>query len=268
MAIAAVAVMFSSTKTVHCSEMQGVDSIEQFMENHNKAWEGAGYSTQPSPPDTAQQSGSTNNGNTQPSASESEAKQEPKKVVKACEHVYTDTIIKEPTCAEDGKMESKCSKCGDTYETVITATGEHTYSSEVTKEATCKETGEMTYTCSVCEDTYNEEIPVVDHKYEESVTKEATCTEAGEKTFTCIMCGDAYTEDIPAIGHQEAEPVTTKKAGLFKKGEEVVKCSACGEILETRVISSKYPISYSRTGCSFCSCSNWYYNHKEKNTKR
>ncbi len=93
-------------------------------------------------------------------------------------------------------------------------------------------------------DTYTEEIPVIDHKYEESVTKEATCTEAGEKTFTCTICGDSYTEDIPAIGHQEAESVTTKKVGLFSTGEEVVKCSSCGEILETRVISSKYPISY------------------------
>ncbi len=57
MAIAAVAVMVSSTKTVHCMEGHGLDDIEQFIEESNKDWEGAGYSTQPSPPDTAQQSG-------------------------------------------------------------------------------------------------------------------------------------------------------------------------------------------------------------------
>ena len=43
--------------------------------------------------------------------------------VESCTHTYVDSIIKEATCAESGMMESKCSKCGDTYNTEIPATG-------------------------------------------------------------------------------------------------------------------------------------------------
>ncbi len=63
-------------------------------------------------------------------------------------------------------------------------------------------------------------------------------------TYTCIMCDDAYTEEIPATGHMPDEPATTKEAGWFTEGEEVVVCTACGEVLETNVIASKYPIGY------------------------
>ena len=74
------------------------------------------------------------------------------------------------------------------------------------------------------------------------MTTEATCTEAGITTFTCSECGDSYTEEIPALGHTEVEEVT-KEAGIFTNGEKVVKCSTCGEILNTEIIPSRYPIS-------------------------
>ncbi len=186
-------------------------------------------------PPTGQSTTSSNSQNNEP---------EKREQVKACEHLYVDTIIKEPTCAEDGELQSKCSKCGDTRKTIIAATGKHDYSSEVTKEATCIEIGEMTYTCTVCGDTYTEEIPVIDHNYEAAVTKEATCTEAGVKTYICTMCNDSYTEEIAAVGHHPADAVITKEAGLFTTGEEVIKCDTCEEVLETNVIPSKYPLYY------------------------
>ncbi|MCR5100509.1 MAG: hypothetical protein K6B41_04040, partial [Butyrivibrio sp.] len=107
---------------------------------------------------------------------------------------------------------------------------------------------EITYTCSMCGDSYTEEIPLIDHEYTSEVTKEATCVENGIKTYTCTMCGDTYTEEIPATGHVETEEVVTQEAGLFSEGERITRCKECQEILNTEVISSKYPKAYLYAG--------------------
>ncbi len=179
-----------------------------------------------------------------PTSTDSTApKQDSTKTVESCDHSYVDSIIKEPTCAETGIMESRCSKCGDVYKTEIPETGKHEYSSEVTKEATCTEKGVITYTCTVCGDSYTEDIPMIDHTYESSIAVDATCTTAGTKVFICSQCDDTYTEEIPATGHVEEE-VITKEAGAFTTGEKIIKCSSCGEILSTEIIPSKYPLTY------------------------
>ena len=211
-------------------------SMEEYIEATNEQWEAIGFSNDNGGGSSALQSQQTSNESSVNQTSNAGA------IKKTCDHVYETRIISEPTCAEPGIMESKCSKCGDTYKTEIPATGKHEYTSEITKGATCTETGEMTYTCTVCGDSYTEEIPAKGHSYVSSVTKEATCTEAGITTFTCSGCGDSYTEEIPAFGHTEVEEVT-KTAGMFTSGEKVIKCSTCGEILSTEVLPGRYPLS-------------------------
>lgn len=231
---AVIGIVLASTKTVYCTNYT---SMEEYIEETNKQWEAIGYSN--------------DNGGTpvqeQSTSSETEKKAQPKegetKKVATCDHTYTDSIIKEPTCAEVGTMESKCSKCGDTYKTEIPATGNHEYSSEVTKEAACTEKGEITYTCKICGDSYTEEIPMIDHTYESTIAENATCTTAGTRVFICSQCDDSYTEEIPATGHVEEEEIT-KEAGVFTTGERVKKCSSCGEVLNTEVIPAKYSILY------------------------
>ena len=149
--------------------------------------------------------------------------------VKSCSHEYVDTVTKEATCAEEGIMTFKCSKCGDTYTQAISATGNHTYENTITKEATCTEIGEMTYICSVCGDTYVEEIPATGHEYSSTVPKKATCLVPGEQLYACSSCGDTYTEEIPALGHIPGEPIVTKEAGLFTTGEKVTICVTCAQ---------------------------------------
>ena len=235
-AVLAAGIVLGSSVEVYCTEDWYNDTnVQEHISKVEEQLKAAGYTLN-------RTMGNTNTGQSTSTDSAS-PKQESEITVKKCDHSYVDSVIKEPTCADPGMMESRCSKCGDTYKTEIPATGKHEYSSEVTKEATCTEKGETTYTCAVCGDSYTEEIPAKGHSYEASVTKNATCTESGINTFKCSDCGDSYTEEIPALGHTEVKEVT-KTAGIFTNGEKVIKCSTCGEVLSTEIISSKYPLSY------------------------
>lgn len=236
----AAGIVLGTSIPVYCTNYT---SLEEYIEESNKQAEAAGYKTNNYPGlNGSVILGTSGTGEPSSTTNQDEKKATPSQAVKTCDHSYTDSIIKEPTCAESGTMESKCSKCGDTYKTEIPATGKHDYTSEITKEATCTEKGEITYTCTVCGDSYTEEIPAKGHSYVSSVTKEATYTEVGVTTYTCTECGDFYIEEIPALGHTEVEEVT-KTAGMFTSGEKVIKCSTCGEILSTEIIPSRYPIS-------------------------
>ena len=239
--IATISILFATTESVYCTEYWFDDrTFEDYIQKSNEEWAKQGYSTSTTMDENWSNSSGSESSTTNVTEKSNGTSSSNK--VKSCDHSYSDSIIKEPTCAESGMMESKCSKCGDTYKTEIPATGKHKYSSEITKEATCTEKGETTYTCTVCGDSYTEEIPAKGHSYEASVTKNATCTESGINTFKCSDCGDSYTVEIPALGHTEVEEVT-KTAGMFTSGEKVIKCSTCGEILNTEIIPSRYPIS-------------------------
>lgn len=74
--------------------------------------------------------------------------------------------------------------------------------------------------------------------YTSEVTKEATCTEKGIITYTSEN-GDSYTEEIPMLEHVPGDWEVSKEPGLTKAGEQVKKCTVCGEILETQKIPAK-----------------------------
>ena len=236
--IFAISLLLTTEIAVQCNEGEYVDfmDLDSYIEYSNKEWEKAGYTSNngegsvstPSQQETTQ--------------TQKSPKDTSKKAIDTCEHLYVDSIVIEPTCSESGMMESKCSKCGDTYKVEIPATGIHDYSSEVTKKATCIEKGETTYTCKVCGDSYTEEIDALGHKYNRSVAEDATCTTDGTFVYICEICDDSYTEVIPAAGHVEVEEIT-KEAGVYTPGKKSVKCSVCGEILSTEAIPAKYPVS-------------------------
>lgn len=162
------------------------------------------------------------------------------KVETKCEHVYKEEITKEATCKEVGVKTFVCEKCNNKYTEEIPVTEEHKFKEEVTKEPTCTEEGISANVCEVCGLSEETPIPKLEHDYGEEITKNPTCTENGAKTFTCKLCGDTYTEDIEATGHTEGQFELTKPNGLFSSGEQVKKCTVCGEVLETEVIPSKF----------------------------
>lgn len=148
----------------------------------------------------------------------------------------------DPTCATDGYIEYKNSLTGKTKQEAIPATGKHTYEVTDSTDATCTEAGSVTYTCSVCGDTYTEETDLAEHTYEVTETTDATCTEDGCTTYTCSVCGDTYEETIPATGHDDGKWTVTKSAGAFSTGTKELRCTVCGEVLETETIPQTCPI--------------------------
>ena len=148
----------------------------------------------------------------------------------------------DPTCATDGYTEYKNSLTGKTKQEAIPATGKHTYEVTDSTDATCTEAGRITYTCSVCGDTYTEETDLAEHTYEVTETTDATCTEDGNTTYTCSVCGDTYKETIPATGHDDGEWTVTKSAGAFSTGTKELRCTVCGEVLDTETIPQTCPI--------------------------
>lgn len=206
--------------------------FDAWVQESNEEWAKAGYTTVSSSAELAPAKPSSSNSNNSSSKATT------------CDHTYEEKVTKEAICSEPGEMISICTKCGSSYKSEISATGKHNYEATVTVEAACTSDGEVTYTCTDCGDTYTEAIPATGHTYDSVVTKKETCTEEGVMTTTCAVCGDTYTEVIAFIGHIPGDWVTTKEAGWFSEGEKEQTCAKCGELINTKAISSRYPIVY------------------------
>ncbi|WP_274271549.1 hypothetical protein [Roseburia hominis] len=217
------------------------------------SWKAAGLI----PPDftpasqkSSSSSSSTSSNDTQATATDNSGSDSQKSDTNSTK-TYTDAEIDaawkavttvDPTCATDGYTEYKNSLTGKTKQEAIPATGKHTYEVTDSTDATCIEAGSVTYTCSVCGDTYTEETDLAEHTYEVTETTDATCTEDGSTTYTCSVCGDTYEETIPATGHDDGEWTVTKSAGAFSTGTKELRCTVCGEVLDTETIPQTCPI--------------------------
>ena len=120
------------------------------------------------------------------------------------DHHFGDwTIVKQPTCTEEGEREHTCSDCGLTLEEILPANG-HSYGAwSTTKQPTCGEEGARERTCAVCGYTQTGRLPATgEHTYNAWVVfKEATCTAEGERRRTCTECGQTWAEAIPKLSH-------------------------------------------------------------------
>lgn len=204
-------------------------------------------------------SSSTSSNDTQTTATDNNS--DSKKSDTNSTKTYTDAEIEaawkavttvDPTCATDGYTEYKNSLTGKTKQEAIPATGQHTYEVTDSTDATCTETGSVTYTCSVCGDTYTKETDLLEHTYEVTDTTDATCTKPGCTTYTCSVCGDSYEEKIPATGHDDGEWTVTKSAGAFSTGTKELRCTVCGEVLDTETIPQICPIPLFGVGAIVC----------------
>ena len=105
-------------------------------------------------------------------------------MVDAKGHTFSEwTILKTPTCTEDGTKERACA-CGEKESVAIPAA--HAFTEVILKEATRTEEGRKALTCTVCGFAKEEAIPVVvSHGLSYSVNKDGiTCTIKGLGTCT------------------------------------------------------------------------------------
>jgi hypothetical protein len=111
-------------------------------------------------------------------------------VIAALGHNWGNWTVTTPaTCAQDGVESRTCSRCGETEERTIPATGEHTYGAYISNN-----NGTHSHYCSVCGKTETENCT-----YNDVVTP-PTATEQGYTTHTCTVCGysfvDSYTDPL------------------------------------------------------------------------
>lgn len=157
-------------------------------------------------------------------------------VIPALGHeIGTFTRVSNPTCTQTGLETSVCTRCGETIERVIPATG-HTEEVIPGSPATCTETGLSDgVRCSVCGAVLvaQEEIPAKGHTYGETVViEEASCLRDGKQESVCEDCGETVTEKIPALGHDRVyEPAIEATCETSGRTGRVV-CDRCGMVLE------------------------------------
>ena len=251
---------FGDEDTVNYYATQGGISAGKLEEVLNKgyclqyldSWKSAGLIPSDFTPTSQKSSSSASSSSSSDTpAATTDNSSDSKKTDTGSTKTYTDAEIEaawkavttvDPTCATDGYTEYKNSLTGKTKQEAIPATGKHTYEVTDSTDATCTEAGSVTYTCSVCGDTYTEETDLAEHTYEVTDSTDATCTEDGSTTYTCSVCGDTYEETIPATGHDDGEWTVTQKAGAFSTGTRELRCTACGEVLDTETIPQTCPI--------------------------
>jgi len=144
-------------------------------------------------------------------------------------HNYSDVLIREATCKQNGVKLHMCKDCGDFYEESTPLAG-HDYDKH-THDATCKSVGYDEYICTVCGDNYINNIkPMVEHRYRQLV-RYPDCEEEGYTNNICEMCNASYVSDyVDALGHAWDEGTIITSSGCDSEGViEHICTNGCGE---------------------------------------
>lgn len=198
-------------------------------------------------------------------------------------HPEEGTVIKEPTCSEEGEKEIYCSTCDTVVRVEPVEKLPHTPGEwMVETNATCVER----LRCSVCNEIIEErEIDFDKHDLEREtienqngcdvhivvqdvckncnitqevssrdekrhtfgewqITTEATCETAGGRQRTCSVCGEVETEEVAATGHSYSV-TSTVAATCTAGGSSTSTCSNCGNQTTTSTAATGHVIVYS-----------------------
>lgn len=141
------------------------------------------------------------------------------------EHAFTETIVREATCKEEGVVRFQCRYCDYQYEKPLPLVA-HKYEETNHTTSTCIEQGAIVSTCKTCGDVKTEAVPLIAHKYVETDRTVSTCEEQGTIVSTCKVCGDVKTEAIPLIAHKYEEVSRTDSTCSYQ-GTSISVCAMC-----------------------------------------
>lgn len=161
-----------------------------------------------------------------------------------CEHDYqvVESKSKAATCTENGYTFYECTKCHDTKEETINATG-HTFENYVyNNDASCNKDGTETAQCKNCnvKDIRIAKGTALKHQFSNYTTnKDADCTHNRTEIAHCDRAGCTATDEreVPdtALGHDftysNIIPATCVSPG--KTGDLV--CTRCGKTFSTGI---------------------------------
>lgn len=173
-------------------------------------------------------------------------------------HDYTKTKHVDANCVLDGADTYTCSKCNDSYDTVIPATGHSAGSWETTKPATDLAEGQKVRKCTSCGTTLETQtISKLPHTCEYTTlleTQPATCTTDGYELYEC-RCGLQDKKLLPKTNHKNAEWKITKEATYTEMGLKEKICPDCHATLETENIPVKsHEHTYEVTSSTGATC--------------
>lgn len=156
------------------------------------------------------------------------------------EHIGGEWMITlEATESTEGLREQYCMNCRKLLaaEVIAVIPHNHAYVISARETATCEKDGYNTYSCTVCGSFYTETTEKTGHDYRQTNHVEADCVSDGADTYTCFKCSDTYDTVIPATGHSADSWEITKPATDLEEGQKIRRCTLCGNILETQIIS-------------------------------
>ncbi len=152
-------------------------------------------------------------------------------------HALADNVTADATCKGTGTETITCT-CGYSHVNIIPANGHKaTGSFVVITPATCTQAEIEGRYCSVCGEIAERCIRAsLGHDFE-AVEQDATCTESGGTFNRCKRCGLEEGESIiPATGHTPGEWTVQTAASCTNDGLEILPCTVCGEVIESKVI--------------------------------
>lgn len=168
------------------------------------------------------------------------------------EHTYGAwDIVTAQTCTQNGIRRRICSECEYEQTEIIEADGRHDWEDTYTidRNATCTEEGSGHVSCKICGQTQTKILPATGHALNRTVEKKATCTAGGNAEFyTCTVCGKRFWDDSGKREISQAETTDTAKAPhsytaavvpatTEQNGSVYHKCSSCGMVSDTKIIS-------------------------------
>lgn len=141
-------------------------------------------------------------------------------------HQYEETVMA-PTCKKGGYTTHTCIACGDEYKDNKTAALPHTYQEKVIAP-TCKEGGYTAHTCTVCGHEYKDnKTPAGTHVYQDEITP-PNCIQKGFTTHLCTVCGDTLVDTYTEMSdHTFGDWIVVKESTCLEKGSKQRTCSVC-----------------------------------------
>lgn len=136
------------------------------------------------------------------------------------EHDWGDwVILLDPTCTEEGRVRHECNTCGEVEEETVAPTGHYCDEDDWQRDE-----DEHWHICTVC----GEEFDRGEHDWGSGVTQEG----GDEAEFTCGECGGTKTEEVDPDEHTWGEWTVTKQPTCTETGAREHTCSDCGLTLE------------------------------------
>ena len=161
-----------------------------------------------------------------------------------CEHQWTVTEVKEPTCTDKGYISKHCPLC-DKTDTEYENTLSHSWEITEKVEPTCTDKGYTVKRCPMCGETTKDESVALGHNMEEVSKVVPTYVAEGSLTSKCSRCAYCETKILEKLNctHEWVE-VSRKDATENSMGVIEKKCKVCNDVTTEYIPKLKHVVTF------------------------